>query len=63
MVDDLCVKFGDLSRIGFWYTVRKNRQTNKQTNAGEDPTSATAVGVRNNAGRKVLLYDSKINAR
>jgi len=47
MVEYFCVEFGDLSCIGFWDIVRINRQTDRQTNAAENRTFATTVGVGN----------------
>jgi len=44
-VEHFCVKSGDPSCICFWDIVRKNRQTNRQTNTSEYPTIVTAVGV------------------
>jgi len=39
------VKFGDLISSGFCDIMRINRQADRQTNAGKNPTPTTAVGL------------------
>jgi len=39
------VKFGDPNCSGSWDIVRIIRQTDRQTNASENPTFVTAIGV------------------
>ena len=41
MVEHFCVTFGDFSYIGFLDIMQKDRQTN----AGENHTLVTAIGV------------------
>jgi len=50
MVEHFCVKFGDPSCSGFWDIMQNNRQTDthKQTNATENHTHTTIIGVGNN---------------
>ena len=47
MAEQLYVTFGDPSCISFWDIVRKSRQTDTQTDTGENSTLATALGVGN----------------
>ena len=49
MMEHFTAKFGDASCIGFWDSVQKIRQTDRQTNRSKKPHPATAVGVGNKA--------------
>jgi len=52
MVEHLYVKYGDPSCIGFW---NKNRQTDRQTNAGKKPPRLRSAWVI--TSRKDWKYD------
>jgi len=43
MVKNVYVKFSEINWIRFWDIVWKNRQTDKQTNGGENPSSWLAL--------------------
>jgi len=43
-VEHLFVELGDPSCIGFWYIVRKNRQTHRQTDVKPYPRDCSRHG-------------------